>query len=123
MPEKLQKLLLDKKHKAEQKAADESFKAATASSERVFKKLLGRLDRDELAAKKANEAEATEVKRAANEKSRKFTVAQILIELGKEVAGYFSHGASIASLGIVGAAKAAFAVARAGLAPGIRPRR
>jgi hypothetical protein len=45
-----------------------------------------------------------------------FTIAQIITDTEREIAGYFANPASTATLGVVGGIKAAIAIIRAGLA-------
>lgn len=60
--------------------------------------------------------EAARKKNAAAIKA--FTIAQIIVDLQREVSGYMAHPGSIASLGVVGTIKAVLATVRAGVAIG-----
>ncbi|OJJ21362.1 hypothetical protein BKI52_12450 [marine bacterium AO1-C] len=104
----------EKAHKAEMKARDQEHQASQKRSEELHKALLANLNKSQVDEEKKSKEESTRIKRDAHQKSKIFTIAQIGAQLGTEIAGYFAHPGSIASLGVLGGIKMGFAVARAG---------
>lgn len=58
-------------------------------------------------------AEETRIKQEALEKQKRLQVAGVLIDLAKEIAGYFANPGSTMTFGVLGAIKAGIATARA----------
>ena len=104
----------EKAHKAEMKARDQEHRSSQKRAEELHKALLASLDKSQVDEEKKSKEESTRIKRDAHQKSKIFTIAQIGAQLGTEIAGYFAHPGSIASLGVLGGIKMGFAIARAG---------
>jgi len=70
--------------------------------------------KEELKNTEANyQTETQKIKREAMEQQKKLQVAMVLIDLGREIAGYFAAPQSTLTFGVLGAVQAALATARA----------
>lgn len=116
---------LAKKKKHDEEKAREDKKAADKREEDAKRDIeLQRAVTDAKFALASTALGATVHLLGEDEKARKknaetikaFTIAQIIVDTQREIAGYYSHSGSVATLGVLGSIKAAIAIIRAGLA-------